>query len=202
MFCLPPIGCQEKPEAAIALAVKARHRAMTSQPANPLDNAKAIAQWGKETRATIGLLIDQFIRPTAQQTLANSVSLAETRAICDSNARSIAAEGDKVRELRESVEILRKSSDDTAAEASERDKTVNNHSISITALREAAIADRTEFREALAADRAKSDERFEAMQRENAQQLAEIRALGEQTRALLSALAATNRRVGDLEQAG
>ena len=44
-------------------------------------------------------------------------------------------------------------------------------------------------------DRRKSDERFEAMQQE-------IRALGEQNRALLSALASTNSRVNDLDQAG
>jgi hypothetical protein len=44
------------------------------------------------------------------------------------------------------------------------------------------------------ADRQRSDQRFE-------QQMAEIRALGEQNRALLSALAHTNGRVDDLEQA-
>lgn len=180
-----------------------------SNPVTPLDNQAAIAQMGKELRATIGLLINEFIRP-------NSVALAETRAICDSNARSIAAEGDRVRELRESVEILRQSSDDTAAEASERDKTVNNHRAAITSLREAAITDRAEFRKQAEADRAvfreemqaareQSDSRFAAMTQKLDEQgnrldraLDELAAQRESMRALLSALATNQSAVASL----
>lgn len=49
-----------------------------STPANPLDNQAAIAAMGQELRDTIGVLISEIIRPTAQQTAANAQAIANT----------------------------------------------------------------------------------------------------------------------------
>ncbi len=164
-------------------------------PATPLDNQAAIAQMGIELRSSIGLLIDEFVRP-------NAIALAETRAICDSNARSIEAEGVKVRELRESVELLRSVADDAAGEVAEVEPRISENEQRFQNLLDEAREDRrrsderfAEMDRDLAEQRRLSDERFNAM-------LQEIRAIGEQNRALLSALATTNGRVDSLEQAG
>jgi len=144
-----------------------------AEPATPLGNQAAIAQLHK----AMNFLVTDLIRPNAQQ-------IEATRAICESNARSIAAESDSIHELRESVEILRKVADDTADETTDLTPRVAENESRFDILL-------AEFR----AERQKSDERFEA-------QLAEVRAQGEQIRALLSALVNTNGRVDDLEAAG
>lgn len=57
------------------------------------------------------------------------------------------------------------------------------------------------LRQEAIADRQRSDQRFEESNRRFDAQISEIRAQGEQIRALLSALATTNGRVDGLEQA-
>jgi chromosome segregation ATPase len=153
-------------------------------------------------------------------------SLQATANICGSNARAIQANGEQLGELRNTVEafiqklddeglrvtLVTQMADDMGGDVSYLESEKNRQDASIVALREDAIADRAEFRtqaeadrqafrEALEtdrtradADRQRSDQRFDA-------QLAEIRAQGEQIRALLSALARTNGRVDGLEQA-
>lgn len=151
----------------------------------------------------------------------------ELKALIESNARSNAANSDAIAELTAAgarteqslaefiehadswLEALRNSADDSAGEvqANSQRITENENRFNIL-LAEAqqdrleADADRAEnarrFDEMTAradADRQRSDQRFDA-------QLAEIRAQGEQIRALLSALATTNGRVDGLEQAG
>lgn len=172
----------------------------------------------------------------------------ELRALVESNARSIAANSQQMAARDEAtnrkidnlanivqafiakldseglkVTLITDVTDDTAAEVNELERTTNNHSAAITALREDAIADRAEFREQAEADRQAFKEEMKAIrtqadtdrqtfreemqaQREESdrrfnEQLAEVRAQGEQIRALLSALATTNGRVDALEQA-
>lgn len=165
-----------------------------TEPATPLDNKEAITQVNR----AMNFLVINLIQPALRQSAANASDIAAIN-------RVIAAEGEQVRRLRESVEILRESADDTATEAIELERDSRRQDASIAALREEAIedrkafreqaeADRQAFREVLEADRTERERRFDA-------QMAEIRALGEQNRALLSALATTNRRIDDLEQA-
>ena len=161
---------------------------MSNQPATPLDNKAAIAQMGLELRSSIGLLINEFVRP-------NAVALAETRAICDSNARTIEAEGVLVRELRESVEVLSNVADDTALDVDRDDERISENEQRFQNLLSEAREDRRRSDERFEEQRRLSDQRFNAV-------MNEIRALGEQNRALLSALATTNGRVDSLEQAG
>jgi len=170
-------------------------------PANPLDNKEAISQMGKELRESMSFLLGEFVRPTMLQTKANAEAIdrisegwEETQAIVQSNARAIAAEGDRVRELRESVEVLYKSSDDTAAETSTHEERIAANEQRFETLLAEARADREAFKAELQTMREESDRRFDA-------QMTEIRALGEQNRALLSALATTNSRVDQLERA-
>ena len=133
--------------------------------ATPLDNKEAIAQINR----SLNFLISNFLLPTSRQTAANAVAIAETN-------RGIT-------ELKQSLEVQRDASDDTADETIALEKRASYSETAVEALRRDAIADRQQSRE-----------RFD-------EQLAEIRALGEQNRALLSALATNNRRINDLEQA-
>ena len=161
--------------------------------ANPLDNKYEIEQ----TKQLVSFIITNLLQPAVRQSAANAEAIAETN-------RAIAAEGEQVRQLRESVEVLRQSADDTASEAVELERDSRRQDVSITALREAAAEDRRTFREQAEADRQAFREEMQAERQENAQRFdamqAEIRALGEQNRALLSALANTNGRVDNLEQ--
>ena len=158
--------------------------------ANPLDNKEAIAQMGRELRESMSFLLSEFIRPTMQQAYSNTQTigqladnLSRTEAIADSNARAIEAEGEQIRELRESVEVLRDVADDTADETAPHESRISENERRFETLLAESRAERREYAQ-----------RFDAMQ-------AEIRALGEQNRALLSALANTNGRVDSLEQA-
>lgn len=194
-----------------------------TEPATPLTNQEAIAQLHR----SMNFLIINLIQPSLRQAAANASDIAEIN-------RAIAAEGEQVRRLRESVEILRESADDAATEAVELERDSKRQDASIAALREDALADRqvfreqaeadrAAFREALAADRQqwqvanteaqrKADENRQSFKKELAvereesarrfdAQMAEIRALGEQNRALLSALANINGRINNLERA-
>ena len=152
--------------------------------ASPLDNKEAIAQMGQELRESMNFLLSEFIRPTMRQAYENTQAISQIAAIAESNARSIAAEGDRVRELRESVEILRDVADDTATETAPHESRISENESRFDVLLAESRAERQEYAQ-----------RFDAMQQE-------IRALGEQNRALLSALASTNGRVDTLEQAG
>lgn len=152
---------------------------MTTTPANPLDNQAAITQ----LHQAMSFLVTDLIRPNAEQ-------IAATHTLCENNARSIAAEAVKTRELRESLEIVRQVADDTADDT-------NDHSPRISENESRFDILLAEARE----DRHKSDERFEAMGQRLEEHLSEIRAQGELIRALLSALATTNGRVDNLEQA-
>lgn len=154
----------------------------------------------------------------------------ELRALVESNARSIAANSQQMAARDEAtnrkidnlanivqafvskldseglkVTLITDVADDTAAEVNEIEKTVDNHSAAITVLREDAVADRAEFRAQAEADRQAFREEMQAQREESDrrfnEQLAEVRAQGEQIRALLSALATTNGRVDALEQA-
>ena len=133
----------------------------------------------------------------------------ELQGICESNARAIQATGEQVGELANlvtafirklddeglKVTLITEVADDTAGDVAYLERQSNRQDVSITALREDANADRQLFREQAEADRRASDRRFDA-------QLEEIRAQGQQIRALLSALATTNGRVDGLEAAG
>jgi hypothetical protein len=153
-------------------------------------------------------------------------SLQATVNICGSNARSIQANGEQIGELRNTVEafiqklddeglrvtLATQMADDMGGDISYLERKKNRQNASIATLRQDAIADRAEFcaqaeadrqtfKEALEtdrtrenADRQRSDQRFDV-------QLADIRAQSEQIWALLSALATTNGRVDNLEQA-
>ena len=154
----------------------------------------------------------------------------ELIALVESSARSIAANSEqiaardevtnrKINNLAEIVQafinkldsdglkvtLITDVADDTAAEVNEIERTVNNHSAAISSLRDDAITDRTEFRRQAEADRRAFKEEMQAQREESDrrfnEQLSEVRAQGEQIRALLSALAATNGRVSALEQA-
>ena len=104
------------------------------------------------------------------------------------------------------VSIVRDSSDDTAGDVAAIETQLNRQTeytnASIEALRADAIEDRRLFREEMAAAREKADEDREENARRFDSAMEEIRAQGQQIRALLSALAATNGRVDSLEQAG
>ena len=137
----------------------------------------------------MNVLFTDFVRPTTLQTQANAEAIAQiaenlsrAEAIAESNARSIAAEGDRVRELRESVELLRDVADDTAAETAPHESRISENESRFDILLAESRAERAEYAQ-----------RFDSMQQE-------IRALGEQNRALLSALASTNGRVDNLER--
>ncbi|MGB3788652.1 MAG: hypothetical protein WA949_11625 [Phormidesmis sp.] len=167
---------------------------MSNQPATPLDNKAAIAQMGLELRSSIGLLINEFVRPNAVAIAETRQALEVTRAICDSNARSIEAESILVRELRESVEVLNDVADDTALDVDRDDERISENEQRFQNLLSEAREDRRRSDERFEEQRRLSDQRFNAV-------MNEIRALGEQNRALLSALATTNGRVDSLEQA-
>lgn len=153
-------------------------------------------------------------------------SLEATAAICGSNARAIQANGEQVAALSNRVDafiekvdteglrvtIVTEVVDEVSGDVAYLEREQNRQDASIEALRQDAIADRQafreqaeadrqEFREALEADRKKVEADRAIWQQSFNNQLAEIRAQGEQIRALLSALATTNRRVDDLEQA-
>lgn len=138
--------------------------------------------------------------------------LESTAAICGSNARAIQATGEQIGELRNTVEafiqkldeeglrvtLVTEVVDDTADDVAHLERQTNRQDVSITTLRQDAIADRQAFREqaeadrqafreALEADRAEARQHFDAMQ-ENIQQL-------------FRELIRTNRRVDNLEQA-
>jgi len=147
-----------------------------TKPATPLENKAAAIAWGKETRATIGLLIDQFIRPA-------EINNIELRQLVNSNARAIEATGASVRELKASTDNVRAMADDVADEAAAADTRSRTNESRFDVLLEEARADRQ-----------RSDERF-------AEQMQVIQALSEQNRALIVALANTNTRVDDLERA-
>jgi len=153
-----------------------------SNPATPLDNKEAIAQMGQELRTSMSFLLSEFVRPTMLQTQANAQAIAETQAICDSNARSIQAEGEKVRALRESVEILRKVGDDVAAETSTHESRIAGNEKRFQNLLAEAREDRKqsdarfkEIAQRMDEERKQSDERFQAMQENIQRLLLEIR---------------------------
>ena len=147
-----------------------------TEPANPLDNKEAIAQ----TNRAMNFLVTNLVQPALRQSATNAQAIAETN-------RGIFA-------LRDSLEAQREASDDTADETVELERRANYSEAAIEALRQEAIADRKAFKKELATEREESARRFDA-------QMAEIRALGEQNRALLSALANTNGRIDNLERA-
>lgn len=146
-----------------------------STPANPLEN-----------KASINALVS-LIRSNAQAIAANSDNIAATR-------EAINATNAGINQLKESVQLLTASTDDAADEALTVEAMATTNESRFENLLSEARADRAEWREAMARDREESTRRFN-------EQMAEIRALGEQNRALLSALATTNGRVDSLEQA-
>ena len=144
-----------------------------NNPADPLDNQNAITQLNE----ALNYIVREIIIPTTKQAKANQEALAGL------------------------VEMVA----DGAVERAEQNSRIENL---IAESRE----DRRKADERWAEMQRESQERFEAMQRKADEdraeyarrfddQLTEIRAIGEQNRALLSALAATNRRVDDLDQA-
>jgi hypothetical protein len=139
----------------------------------------------------------------------------ELKALCESNARSIAATNEGISELRNTVSafvrrldetglqvtLIRDLTDDQAGELTDVRERTEDDELRIDALRADAIADRLSFRDAITASTAQADaDRAESARKFDAQ-LNEIRAQGQQIRALLSALATTNGRVDTLEQA-
>jgi hypothetical protein len=101
------------------------------------------------------------------------------------------ANAEAIASLTADLRITRQVVDDLAAESLVDGRRSANNSANIENL----LAESRE-------DRRQSDERFDESTRRFDAQIAEIRAQGEQIRALLSALATTNGRVDDLEQAG
>lgn len=144
-----------------------------SNPATPLDNKEAVAQISR----SINFLISNFLLPTARQTAANASAIAKTN--------------QGINQLKKSLEIQRDVSDDTAEETVILEHRANYSETAVEALRRDAIEDRNKAEN----DRQRWQTNFD-------NQLAEIRALGEQNRALLSALATTNRRIDNLEHTG
>ena len=157
-----------------------------AEPATPLDNKEAIAQINR----SINFLISNFLVPTARQTAENAEAITETR-------QAIRETNQGIRELKQSLELQRESADDTADESVVLEHRANYSEAAVEALRRDAIADRKKIDEA----QQKTDEDRQRWQANFDKQLAEIRALGEQNRALLSAMATTNRRIDNLEQA-
>ncbi|MGB3768978.1 MAG: hypothetical protein WA947_20665 [Phormidesmis sp.] len=94
------------------------------------------------------------------------------------------------------TDILRPMSNTTA----ENQKNASANEQRFENLLSDARADRKEWRADLEEIRSRADADRQQWQNNYDAQLAEVRALGEQNRALLSALATTNRRIGDLEQ--
>ncbi|MGB3768522.1 MAG: hypothetical protein WA947_18340 [Phormidesmis sp.] len=146
----------------------------------------------------------------------------ELKALCESNAKAIQAQGVSIAEVSTNVDrlsntvaafidhvdseglrvsIIQESADDTASETVELERRANYSEAAVEALRRDAIEDRKEWRAGFDEIQGRADENQQQWQANYDAQLAEIRALGEQNRALLSALATTNRRVDDLEQA-
>ena len=102
-----------------------------------------------------------------------------------------------MRELKQSLELQRKSANDTEDESVVLEHRANYSEAAVEALRRDAITDRKRTDEA----QQKADEDRRRWQTNFDKQLAEMRALWEQNRALLSAMATTNRRIDNLEQA-
>ena len=167
--------------------------------------------------------------------------IASNARSCEANSSAIADLGRSMVQFREDSAAFRNElrswvsthnqiSDDQGAEVADLRTGSNLHDAQVSALREAANADRQAFVEAMEADRAAALARADAdrqefrmameADRERAEadratanadraasdqrfeaQLEEIRAQGQQIRALLSALANTNGRVDTLEQA-
>ena len=140
----------------------------------------------------------------------------ELQTLCESNARAIAATNQAIAATNQGIDelkntvaafvqrlddeglkvtLLRDISDDQAGELAYNSERIEDNEQRIQALRADAIAERIEWRTRFEEIQRQSDQRFN-------EQLTEIRALGEQNRALLSALANTNGRVDSLEQAG
>ena len=142
----------------------------------------------------------------------------ELKALCGSNARAIQATNEGIGELRNTVtaflqrvdegglqvRLITEISDDQAGELTSLGERAEATDLGLNNLRADAIADRLEFREQAEADRQTFKEEMqaarEASERRFKAQLEEIRAQGEQIRALISALASTNGRVDSLER--
>ncbi len=173
-----------------------------TEPANPLDNQAAISQLNQ----TLNVIADQFIRPNAQQIQSNARAIEATNEGISELRNTVDAFVRKLDETGLEVSIVRDSSDDTAGDVAAIETQLNRQTeytnASIEALRADAIEDRRLFREEMAAAREKADEDREENARRFDSAMEEIRAQGQQIRALLSALAATNGRIDGLEQAG
>lgn len=134
---------------------------------------------GQEMRNTIGLLITEFIRPMAQQSRLNQQLVESNARAIEANTHNIAATNTGINELKESVELLTKSTDDAANEALTLERIANGNVQRFDILLAEAREDR---------------KRLDAA-------LGELAAQRESMQALLSALANTNGRVDSLEQA-
>jgi chromosome segregation ATPase len=149
---------------------------MSNQPATPLDNQSAIAQLNR----SLNFIVDEIVRPTAIRVEQTTANLDRLEAMVERSARSI--------------DLLRDVADDAAGEVAEAEPRISENEQRFQNLLDEAREDRRRSDERFAEQRRLSDERFNAV-------MDEIRALGEQNRALLSALASTNGRVDGLERA-
>jgi hypothetical protein len=173
-----------------------------SNPATPLDNQAAISQINN----SINFLITEFLRPTALQTQANAVAIDNltadlqiTRQVVDDLATESLLDGRRSANNSANIENLLAESREDRRRSDERfaeERRLSDEHLA----EEHRLSD-----ERFAEERRLSDERFAEERRLSDKsfnaQMAEMRALGEQNRALLSALAHTNERVDSLEKA-
>lgn len=117
----------------------------------------------------------------------------ELKALCESNARSVQANSSAIAdlgrgmvqfreaadaftaELRSWVDIHNQISDDQGADLVRMDTADRTHDTQITALREAANADRQAFIDQMNADRERSDQHFESVRQASDQRFNELK---------------------------
>ena len=128
-----------------------------------------------------------ILNQTAQQQAINSTGIDDLLGVVVTHETELQRVLSTIEESNRRFDILR---EEAIADRAENDRKFNENSRRFDILREEIIADRTE-----------SNRRFDESSQHFDAQLSEIRAQGEQIRALLSALANTNGRVSDLEQA-
>ena len=128
-----------------------------------------------------------ILNQTAQQQAINSTGIDDLLGVVVTHETELQRVLSTIEESNQRFDILR---EEAIADRAENDRKFNENSRRFDILREEIIADRTE-----------SNRRFDESSQHFDAQLSEIRAQGEQIRALLSALANTNGRVSDLEQA-
>ncbi len=142
-------------------------------------------------------------------------SIEATAAICGSNARAIEATGEQIGELRNTVTafiqkldeeglrvtLVTEIADDMGGDVSYLESQVNRQDVSITALREAANADRQAWQANFDAQQLESRQRFDAQQEVIQTLLAQLVATNQDVAQAKNNISGLSDRVDNLEEA-